>query len=623
MDNRRKTALLVGVVIVLVIVAGFIGFQLFNTTDNQFTAGNLPSKKVLDFEGEIPGLEGNGEDGQPKKREDKGIDTHFRNVAGTSGIVFANGANCPKPRPRLVKAGSPKIAFVGPTAVNGTMDDQPDPSVKAQLGDWMLTDDGSLPDNEDSCKMRITFDTPVYTFAVDVIDVDNGESMKLRFKDVNGNDIVAPITRKAAIGKPGTPGRKYDGKPWRDDNGTNPFSLKLTEPKIKEVVFVPAGGTDSDGNTVGGGYGLAYDNIIINDIPQQALCYRCTAATNDANTCESISIESGARCPSGYTPNPSCFAAAEGGVCPTDAPKCGDGEVNQDAEQCDDGNNTNGDGCSATCTTETTAPICGDGEVNQPSEQCDDGNNVDNDSCSNTCQLPPNVAQCGETCGGTSGNTCAAGSACTNGKCVLNVCAADPSKCEADLCTLDDAPVCGDGAVNQASEQCDDGNTANGDGCSSTCQVETTDPVCGDGTVNQSSEQCDDGNTANGDGCSSTCQVESGTSVGQCGDSCGGNTNVICPTDHTCTSGKCVLNTCVGDPSKCEADKCTVRSLPQTDLPGTPVMYILAVGMFLLSLVAYRTRFAERELAGAFTGLVNNFIPGARKSNFERGVLND
>ncbi|HEU4726964.1 MAG TPA: TonB family protein [Kofleriaceae bacterium] len=33
------------------------------------------------------------------------------------------------------------------------------------------------------------------------------------------------------------------------------------------------------------------------------------------------------------------------------------------------------------------------------------------------------------------------------------------------------APVCGDGSLD-ASEQCDDGNTASGDGCSSTCQIE-------------------------------------------------------------------------------------------------------------------------------------------------------
>jgi cysteine-rich repeat protein len=32
-------------------------------------------------------------------------------------------------------------------------------------------------------------------------------------------------------------------------------------------------------------------------------------------------------------------------------------------------------------------PVCGDGEVNQPGEECDDGNLVSGDCCSDTCQL--------------------------------------------------------------------------------------------------------------------------------------------------------------------------------------------------------------------------------------------
>ena len=56
-----------------------------------------------------------------------------------------------------------------------------------------------------------------------------------------------------------------------------------------------------------------------------------------------------------------------------------------------------------------------------------------------------------------------------------------------------------------AGEQCDDGNTADGDGCSSTCQLSS----CGDGVVD-SGEGCDDGGTLDGDGCSSTCQVDTG-----------------------------------------------------------------------------------------------------------------
>jgi cysteine-rich repeat protein len=63
--------------------------------------------------------------------------------------------------------------------------------------------------------------------------------------------------------------------------------------------------------------------------------------------------------------------------------------------------------------------------------------------------------------------------------------------------------VCGDGVV-EAPEECDDGNLIDGDGCSSTCQIEG---VCGDGVVDPG-EQCDDDNLVDGDGCSSTCRLE-------------------------------------------------------------------------------------------------------------------
>ena len=59
----------------------------------------------------------------------------------------------------------------------------------------------------------------------------------------------------------------------------------------------------------------------------------------------------------------------------------------------------------------------------------------------------------------------------------------------------DGVPVCGDGVttpgVNGTGEQCDDGNTVSGDGCSSTCQIETS--VCGNGKL-ETGEECDDGN---------------------------------------------------------------------------------------------------------------------------------
>lgn len=66
--------------------------------------------------------------------------------------------------------------------------------------------------------------------------------------------------------------------------------------------------------------------------------------------------------------------------------------------------------------------------------------------------------------------------------------------------------TCGNHLV-ETNEQCDDGNTNNGDGCSSTCLIETVLAVCGNGTL-EIGETCDDGNTINQDGCSALCQLE-------------------------------------------------------------------------------------------------------------------
>src|SRR6185295_2163642 len=146
-------------------------------------------------------------------------------------------------------------------------------------------------------------------------------------------------------------------------------------------------------------------------------------------------------------------------------PSCGDGALNDD-EQCDDGNETGGDGCSANCLVVeqgyacptpgaecTPAAICGD-RAQIDSEQCDDGNSNGSDGCSTTCQLERDFA-------------------C-------------PTPGEPCLSTVH----CGDGLVS-GDETCDDSNVAAGDGCSDTCQIETgfacplpgarCVAICGDG----------------------------------------------------------------------------------------------------------------------------------------------
>ena len=73
--------------------------------------------------------------------------------------------------------------------------------------------------------------------------------------------------------------------------------------------------------------------------------------------------------------------------------------------------------------------------------------------------------------------------------------------------------ICGNGVL-EGNEKCDDGNLVNGDGCSSTCTIETLS-VCGN-NIKEGTEQCDDGNLINGDGCSSTCTIEGFYSIKIC-----------------------------------------------------------------------------------------------------------
>jgi cysteine-rich repeat protein len=141
----------------------------------------------------------------------------------------------------------------------------------------------------------------------------------------------------------------------------------------------------------------------------------------------------------------------------------------------------------------------------------------------------------------------------------------------------DTEPACGDGTVDM-DETCDDGNTADGDGCSATCEPEVgfdcddSEPtvcvgVCGDGMV-VGAEQCDDADNGNGDGCDDMCNVELGWScAGEpslCTTGCGDgiiagaegcdDSNMD---DGDGCSARCSLETgwmCTGEPSLCTTE---------------------------------------------------------------------
>jgi cysteine-rich repeat protein len=172
-------------------------------------------------------------------------------------------------------------------------------------------------------------------------------------------------------------------------------------------------------------------------------------------------------------------------------------------EGCDDGNTSDGDGWSSTCTIETgwnwaggsssspdtCSEIWGDGmRFNSVSSYWDDGNTNSNDGWSSICSVE-------------------AGWICSGGGSSMP-----------DTCT----EIWGDGKkFNSLSTYCDDGNANNNDGWSSLCEVETgyawfggttstADsclPIWGDGKV-IGTEVWDDGNISDGDGCSSSWTVE-------------------------------------------------------------------------------------------------------------------
>jgi cysteine-rich repeat protein len=226
-------------------------------------------------------------------------------------------------------------------------------------------------------------------------------------------------------------------------------------------------------------------------------------------------------------------------------PVCGDAETNQPWERCDDGNIVNDDQCNNQCqptckgdadcesgrcdqAKQVCVPLCGNGTVDSQ-EQCDDGNMVDNDQCSSQCLL-----HC-----------------------------SDDSTCDCDEDAGVCRPLCGNGRVDTG-EGCDDGNDDNADACSNRCQVRCRPgtvcpdnqacpqnglcPVpgeCGDGMVNNASEQCDDGNKVDGDGCSNACKVRCEQNL-ECpsgllciGQECSECTNSLQCSDGFCVEGRC------------------------------------------------------------------------------------
>ncbi|MFN0245855.1 MAG: DUF4215 domain-containing protein [Kofleriaceae bacterium] len=215
---------------------------------------------------------------------------------------------------------------------------------------------------------------------------------------------------------------------------------------------------------------------------------------------------------------------------------CGNMTI-ENGEMCDDGNEVTTDSCI-----ECTNARCSDGFIHANVEQCDDGNIAFGDGCSMTCRVEGcgnGILDPGEECDDNEIPSPLPGAAVNQNACV--------GQC--------DIARCGDGFLRtdiMGIEQCDDGNTTSGDGCSDTCRNEG----CGNGQIDPG-EQCDGGENppVGGDGCDVNCQLEDcGDGFVDVGEQCDGNgagqggQTAACDID--CTFATCddfTVNTTAGE----------------------------------------------------------------------------
>ncbi len=245
------------------------------------------------------------------------------------------------------------------------------------------------------------------------------------------------------------------------------------------------------------------------------------------------------------------------------AARCGDGYTHEGKETCDDGNDDTSDDCPSGPDGTCEPARCGDGLIksNNPNrEACDDGNGENDDDCPDGPDGTCEPAFCGdghvyselnsegkphEECdeGGEDGEEGNGNSNDPNAKCRLN-------------CKF---PSCGDLVIDdELGEVCDDGNKNTNDDCpdgpDGTCETAT----CGDGHLYQGNnpgidpETCDAGDD-NSDAPNASCRLD--CQPQRCGDDIRDNDlGEICDGASGCSANQ----TCTLDCSAC-IDNSSVR----------------------------------------------------------------
>jgi len=287
---------------------------------------------------------------------------------------------------------------------------------------------------------------------------------------------------------------------------------------------------------------------------------------------------------------------------------CGDNVVSG-SEECDDGNTSAGDCCSATCSFEAAGSLCDDGNACTIGDvcdgsgscgggtplQCDDGNACTADSCDavlgclhapladGTACLDGNLCNGSETC---QAGVCTAGTplVCDDGQLCNGAEACDPLLGCVPGTPVADGTSCADGTVCNGAEtcvagvctpgaplNCDDGNLCTADSCDPVLGCQSA-PVadgtsCADGTVCNGAETCvagtctagtplvcDDGNVCTADSCDPVLGCQSAPVAD--GTSCADGT--VCNGAETCVAGTCTAGTPLvcDDGNPCTADSC-------------------------------------------------------------------
>lgn len=238
-------------------------------------------------------------------------------------------------------------------------------------------------------------------------------------------------------------------------------------------------------------------------------------------------------------PNCKCedsYSPTNGNSCEFRAPTCGDGKVNQVAEQCDGGPN-----CTVGCTCVTPAytpsgtgcvgpPRCGDWNIDA-GEQCDSGQN-----CNASCQCPAHYKPSGDGRG----------------------------------CTL--IPYCGDGIVDVHGEACDGGA-----GCRADCTCPHGWQSVGNGCDSSQTGYCGDGKVwrGNGEDCDGgpmciNCQCTIAPYTSSIGTGCF-NSTVVCGDNQVTGSEACDGGTNCQANCQCPADMYPLDK--GCRLPGGPETY--------------------------------------------------